>query len=233
MPTERQKQRAERHRRVLSTSDVSGGRFRWDANANRYRDARGRFVAWRDVTAALEAGLDASVRRFELWARMVRNGSMSLAQFELQVAAEVRSIHLVSAAVARGGIPRLTADDLQRIEATVRRELGYLARLTSQVADGSQALDGTWIDRARQYALAGRETLYTERGMWLKGQGYDEERNIRYLGDTCAGCFEAEGAGWVPIGTLAPIGTRDCRRNCRCHIIYRKRATGQVWRAEV
>lgn len=62
-------------------------------------------------------------------------------------------------------------------------------------------------------------------------QVYLFERNVLAPADHChtktdpkgnitLGCVEVDAAGWQPIGTLPPPGTRTCTTHCKCHMIY-------------
>jgi len=55
----------------------------------------------------------------------------------------------------------------------------------------------------------------------MANRGYVEERSVLGIADHCDGCLAEAGKGWRPIGTLLPIGGRDCKARCRCHFEYR------------
>lgn len=48
-----------------------------------------------------------------------------------------------------------------------------------------------------------------------------EERNILGIAEHCASCIRETKRGWVPIGTLIPVGLRDCWFGCKCTVGYR------------
>ena len=205
--------------------------LRWDARTGRYRDRRGRFVPGADVLEVMEAALDRAAQAAAASTQALRDGRLALAVWQRQMQATIKAVHVVNAALAHGGIPRLDGAALARVRGTVRTEYGYLARLAEQVASGQQALDGRLAARARQYVLAGRTTFSTEQGQVLLGLGFDQERNRLNSRDTCPGCSAATARGWVAIGTLPPVGTRTCLRNCRCRLEYRATATGTARQA--
>jgi hypothetical protein len=201
--------------------------IRWDAARSRYRDPRGRFVAWGDVEADLRRGLDAAEGKVREITQALREGRTPLAVWQRQMQAHVRSVHVVQAAIARGGIPRLTADDTARIRATIKRELTFLDARAAKVASGVQRLDGLLTERAKMYVRAGRETWHQERRMALTALGFDEEHNIQGVGDHCTDCPALTDREWVPIGTLPLVGTRSCVRNCNCKVKYRRTSDGE------
>jgi hypothetical protein len=65
--------------------------------------------------------------------------------------------------------------------------------------------------------------------------GYEYERNVlgrtenHCKSGTRPGCVEQTRLGWVPIGTLTPIGGRTCLSSCKCQIVYRRAARTSIF----
>lgn len=197
--------------------------FVWDARAGQYRaSSTGRFVSRASVRAALEAALLAEERSAISLVAQLRTGSISLAAWRSEMTDLIKTVHLYSAAAARGGWAQLTPEDIQRITTIVRREVSYLDATAWRISTHDMPLDGRVATYARQYALAGRETYdAVDRAVALE-TGYTHERNILHPADHCEDCAYAESLGWVPIGTNRPIGQRQCRRHCQCTMEYSK-----------
>lgn len=226
--TEREaRRRAARAEALLAASLF--GPFRWNSGAGRYIAANGRFVPQRVIIAELERGLARSASSMNQASVALREGRISLKAWQRTMMIEIKNAHIVSAALGQGGFNAVTREDLFRIGRRVRREYGYLKGFAADIASGAQRLDGTMLRRAEQYVKAARTTYYGERAIIADGLGYDEERNVLAIADHCIGCRDEAGRGWVPRGTLSEPGTRDCLRNCLCHIEYRRRASGEVW----
>lgn len=208
--------------------------YTWDPGAARYRDARGRFVAWSDVRAALVAAEEDAAANVRALTQQLREGAISLRSWQRGMAEEVRAVHLAEAALAAGGFPRMGPAEYGRVGGQVRSELAFLRRFAADVAAGRQRLDGTLLRRAEQYVLAGRNTYDRARRAEAARLGYDEERNVLHARESChsdpasgrPGCAELTALGWVPVGTLAPIGARRCLRHCRCEIQFRRSSDG-------
>lgn len=198
--------------------------YRWNQTANRYISPSGRFVGRQQVRAALDVAIDNSAKSIKALSQQLRDGNISLADWQLAMAREIKATHLASAALAKGGWAQLSQSDYGRVGQIVRQEYAYLNKLAQDIAAGRQPLDGRFLRRAEQYIQAGRATYHQVEQREMKVRGYDEERNIRHARDSCPGCLDATARGWVAIGTLPPVGGRDCRRNCRCTIEYRKAA---------
>lgn len=102
----------------------------------------------------------------------------------------------------------------------VNRQAGFLARFRDEVANAEQLLDGTAVARAGQYAHAvwGLGANVFRYRMLLLGRTM--ERGVLGIADHCNGCLERSAKGWVPIGTLKPIGATECRALCHCHFEF-------------
>lgn len=202
----------------------------WSVRTGRFRDAAGRFVSFAEVERAMTAAVEAAALDAAASTAALRSGAISLAEWQTTMQAAVKATHLVNAGIAHGGLQRLDADALARVQATIREEFGFLDRLAREIASGKQALDGRLAARSRMYLTAGRMTFATERGEAARALGFDQERNRLSAADHCAGCVAETARGWVPIGALRRIGTRTCLRNCRCYVEYRNSLTGEILR---
>lgn len=198
--------------------------FTWNAAAARYRDARGRFVSTQQVRAALDATLDRYKREAKALAEQLRAGTLSLRAFDQAMRQLVKDTHLVSAASAVGGWQQLLNDPaaLGRAGRAIRTQYRYLDGFVRDVASGEQTLGGSLSIRAAMYVDAGRNTHEKQREVLERTAGFDQERSIRHVSDSCATCISEAARGWVGIGQLVPIGQRICLTNCRCTIERRR-----------
>lgn len=188
--------------------------YRWNPKAGRYRASNGRFVAMDRIHAALEERMEAAAERMGLASGRLAAGSLDVAGWQAAMAHEVRKIHVAAAALGRGGWAQVSSWDTTSVR--IRQELMYLDRFAWQIANGEQPLDGRFAVRASMYAGAGHATLEGERLRQQFEQGAKWQRNILTAIDNCDGCLAATAAGWQPIGTLPPIGSRQCLSACRC-----------------
>lgn len=104
----------------------------------------------------------------------------------------------------------------------VREQYQYLRDFAAQIASGEQPLNGSLPARARQYGQSSRVQFERVRGEGQQRRGYQSERNVLHAGESCASCRAQTARGWVPIGSLVPVGSRTCRGNCKCEIRYRR-----------
>lgn len=134
---------------------------------------------------------------------------------------------LIAGAFAAGGWSRLGVVRGD-IETHLASELGYLDAFADDVAGGRVPRDGRFVRRAMLYGAAGWGFYMLLRGREAARRGYGEERNILDPGaEHCQECVGETDKGWQPLGSLVPIGGRQCRSGCRCRMEYRNGA-GEV-----
>jgi hypothetical protein len=127
----------------------------------------------------------------------------------------------LSVAGARGGWAQLGQAEYGRIGSIVREQYDYLYRFALDIQSGKQQLTGV-ENRALMYVDAGRRSFGKQQLVTERNAGYDEERSIRHSRDSCDGCVGEAARGWQPIGSLIPIGERDCLSRCLCTIERRQ-----------
>ncbi len=134
----------------------------------------------------------------------------------------VKDTHLSSAIAAKGGTSQMDFASYGRVGQIIRTEYDYLRSLANGIADGSIALDGRVLQRAEQYARAGRQTYAQFEQIREVTTGREWVQNIRTDGDSCDGCIEAEALGVVRVdsGLMSFPGERTCRSNCLCRLSY-------------
>lgn len=190
--------------------------YKWSPATGQYVGPGGRFVARSTVRAAIDLALDAEKARALLLSQKLRNGTISLDAWRAEMREMIKTVHLYDAAIARGGFAQMTAADYGRVGQIVRLEYGWLERFAVDLASGRQPLDGRFLRRAQDYAEAGRATYHATETATMRNAGFRYEWNILHPADHCIGCLGETSRGRVPIGALIPIGSRDCRRKCKC-----------------
>lgn len=195
-------------------------RFRWNAAAGRYVDSAGRFVPASAVRNALDFAIRQAEDRIDRLAGQLAVGAIAPHEWERQMREQIKAVHLYSAMAARGGRAQMTAAGFGQVGAEVRQQYAWLARFRQQIEDGLP-LDGQFYQRVGLYVEAGRGTFHRAEGQVAADRGATEEHNILHPADHCDECLAQSGRGWVPIGTLVPIGRRQCQARCRCSLAYR------------
>lgn len=208
--------------RSRQTPDPSG--FVWNEHLRRYQRPDGRMVARAEVRAALDRVAEAAQARIEQLSGQLRAGTITLADWQRQVAEAIRTAHTAAAASAAGGWAQATAADWGTAGARVRQQYEHLARFASDIATGQQPLDGRMTARSAMYGRSARVTFEAVNRRRDAEAGYDEER--RYLGShrPCDDCVAYASLGWQPAGTLPlPTEACACRSNCHCRVARRRR----------
>lgn len=198
--------------------------FIWDEQTGRYRHGRsGRFVSRGQARALYDRYTDGvSAAMADATARLAE-GRLSLADWERTMRRQIRDAHATAYAMARGGWARMTPSDWGRVGAAVREQYRFLSAFAEGIRSGAVPLKRALVPRARMYAEAARRTHFETERVLMAARGYVEERSVLDIADHCDGCLTEAGKGWRPIGTLLPIGARDCLSRCRCRFEYRRR----------
>lgn len=193
------------------------------------------FASWRFVTMdnysvppmTVRSILDRTLSNTKVDARALcdslRMGSIGLADWQVQMGDLIKTVHMASAVLARGGFGRMSPDDWTAVQGRVSEQLSYLDNFASQIGSGKQRLDGTLCRRMQLYMEAGRGTYHDVEVNLMGDRGYDEFRNIRSASESCSQCIAMEDMDWVSINSpdMIPIGSRLCNKNCKCHYEYR------------
>ena len=180
------------------------------------------FTSWRYVTqgnatvppnlarSILDRTLANARRDMRALCDSLRSGGMPLADWQSRMSDTIRSIHMASAVLARGGFGRMSPDDWTRVQERIREQITYLDNFASQIASGQQRLDGTLCRRMQLYLEAGRGTYHDIERNVMEDRGYDEFRNIRSASESWEDCIAMEGLGWITIysSEMIPIGSR-------------------------
>lgn len=195
----------------------------------------GQSVDWDVVRQELDSLIAQSESEAQSVSDMLREGTIGLSDWQMQMMTLVKVSHVAAAVLAVGGFAQMTQATYGAIGQIVRGEYGLLRNFARQIANGKQKLDGTLARRASLYLQQLRPTYYKITRFWLRQKGFDEERSLLTPADHCTsgdgsrgGCVEEQAKGWQPIGDMIQIGGRNCHGNCKCQVQYRKSETGQV-----
>jgi hypothetical protein len=195
-------------------------RYKWNDTAGRYRGPDGRFISFSRVRFVLDDVIDGNERDMVNLAMSLREGRITVTEFQRQMRGYLKDIHVSSGALAKGGWAQLSHADLGRIGVRVKEQYKYLDNFAGELAR-ADVFDGNLVRRTRLYAQSGRITYHRIQREEMRKRGYTEEKNVLAQVEHCKECVAEAKRGWVPIGTLSLIGTRICKSNDRCYIEYR------------
>lgn len=214
--------------------------YRWDQRLNHgrggYRSAAsGRVVAWNTVRESLDRTIANAEANTRSLCADLREGRISLAEWQLRMRDETRSAHVASYVLQRGGWQQMSQADYGRVGRELRDQYKYLNRFAQEIKSGKQRLDGTLQNRALLYIRAGRHTFHKAETKTALLLGFDQERYVLHPADHCRshrkhmGCVERAAASWQPIGLLPDIGECTCHSNDRCTKVFRDSRTRRVF----
>lgn len=193
--------------------------FTFDRASQRYRDLRtGRFLPAREVRDAVDRLADLASRRLGESAARFRAGQITVSQWIAESQQLVKQSQIAAALAAYGGRSNMNAAQWGLVGQQIRVQYAYLRRMADDVLSGRQRLNGRLDARSRQYGQAARVIFEAIRARESGSAGLAWERNVRHASESCAQCRAQSAAGWVPRGTLVPVGSRTCRSSCRCTI---------------
>lgn len=206
----------------LTQTPRSTFHYGYDPRSRRYRNnATGRYVSPTEVRGAVDTVIDAETVKIRELATSLVEGKLSLADWQMQMAANLKTLHVAVGLAANGGLKNTSAADLGWLASQVKAQYAYLRTMTQEIRTGKQALDGTLVARSALYTQAARGTYEQMVQRLARNGGMKEERRLLGIADHCQGCLEQAQLGWQSIGTLLPIGGTECRSNCRCSFSFR------------
>lgn len=198
--------------------------FSWDKKTQRYRQRNadgslGSFVSRRQILQLTERNLDSFKPELRSLAQDLFDDKISLAAWELKTAAKLKTGHIQSWALGRGGIDRLTPRDYGLIGSRLREQYIYLRNFAQAIRRGelTQAQILARLDLYTEAFYPTQQAAETE-GHRLNGDLY--YFNALAAGENCPGCITETNKGWQEIGKGVPIGSRNCLIRCRCHWEY-------------
>jgi len=194
--------------------------FTWSAASGTYLDDAGNPVSDEQLRASLDSVIETQSNTMQRITETMIVGALLLASWQRQAMHLSKTAHVQAAALALGGLAQLSDEQRTWVEGVIATQFAYLAAFGEQLADGRQSLTGA-VARARMYVEAARSTHREAVGRFMKSRDYEFERNQLGTADHCSGCLTETARGWVPIGTLSSIGSRNCLSRCRCWLVYR------------
>lgn len=204
------------------TLSVATPEYSYSPLTRRYRDiSTGKFVKATEVRAAVDQvilGAKASIQDLAL---SLQAGKLTLAEWQVQTAQALKTLHVASAVAANGGFANMSQADYGFTGNLIKQQYQFLQQFANDIASGKQKLDGTLLNRVNLYVEAARGTFEDMARRVAKIGGLTEERRILGPADHCSDCTTDANKSWQPIGTLPRIGDSICLSNCHCTFDFR------------
>lgn len=195
----------------------------YDTTLGRYRNATtGRFLSEADALRLTRRTIAQADQQLQELMQQLDQQVITLPQWQRQVAALIKRLHLAQYILGRGGIRQTTPADFLEVARILKAEYRYLDGFARDLAAGRLSLAQASA-RARLYLAKTRLSYWSgQRRAQDQGPMPTEMRRLLAPVDHCRECVLYAQAGWVPLGAL-PLPTVDCtcRSNCRCTVQYR------------
>lgn len=197
--------------------------FVWEQRVRLFRDTNtGQFVAHRTIRKGVDQVVDVASRDMVMLSQRLREGTISLQDWERDMRRVVKLNELAQTMAAHGGRNAMRLDDYLAAARNIKAQYRYLQKFTEEIASGQQPLNGRFIARAALYGQHARTTYENTR---LHDAGESDTpmlvRNVLHAREHCAGCVAATALGFVPLAQMPLLGSRDCLANDRCTLAYR------------
>lgn len=207
---------------------MASPRYQWVRSLSRYRDVTtGRLVSTAEVRRVIDRTLRTLQGQTRTLTDDVRAGRVSRSEFALRMRENVKDVHLLSAASARGGWHQMTPQAFGQVGQILREQYGFLDKFTAQVESGEIALDGSFTRRALMYVERGRNTHSRAERQVQTAAGKNQRKNVlNDAAEHCAGpgsCEAETDKGWQDADSpdTVEIGDRICIAGCQCHWEWR------------
>lgn len=166
-------------------------------------------------------------------AERLKAKEIGLDDFARQMRTLIRRAHLAATVAGAGGIGNISAEHVEQTTREIARQFQYLDGFIADIRrdqESGKAITGKTINRAGLYAQAARHTQREAERLLVANEMGSDAQERRVLGpseSSCGGCAAQASEGWVPIGTLDPIGSQECGPNCKCSFVYRTNDAAQ------
>lgn len=156
-------------------------------------------------------------------AKQLIDGDITLDIWQAEMRKYIQTINRQAALVAVGGVGNMTQSTWGYLGYLIKQQYQFLDGFAEAIRANPQAwLNGRLLTRMNLYSKAEWSTFEQMIRFLKKQEGWTEERAILGVADHCSGCLERARQVWQPIGTLAPIGSKECSTNCHCTFKYRR-----------
>lgn len=188
--------------------------YHFDNRANRWRDiTTGRFVSQAQVDNEMRVHQEATIPNLQNLTRELYAGNMTVEQWQITTATELRNARLSQAMLAVGGRANMTSANNGRVGAQLRRDYGYLNNFAQEVANG-QVSEAQALARIAQYGRATQSSYWNE---WARQQ--PAINWVLHPAEHCGDCIELAANSPYTANTLPTLpgaGATQCRSNCQC-----------------
>lgn len=163
-------------------------------------------------------------------AKSLIDGKITPIEWQMEMRDYVRVLYREAVITAYGGAENVTQAAWGYEGSLVKKQYQFLDGFMQDILDNPNAwMNGRLLARMNLYKKAEWSILEEMIRFQKRQDGWTEEKRELGEADHCEGCLQQAGLGWRPIGTLDPIGSKECTTNCHCVFWYRKPAANGTY----
>lgn len=196
----------------------------YDRKLGRFRDAEtGQFVPASRIELEINREIGRVGNRLQSLTRALAEGRITIDEWQRQFAAILKESHLQMAAFGAGGRDQLDAQHYGYIGFQLKKEYDALAAFAVALMAGAITLRQA-LKRSQMYAESIRISFNRANHTTHRRDGFEGARSLS-VAQHCLQCPGYDTMGeFLPADQIVPIGEQcDCRRMCKCYIVWRKR----------
>jgi hypothetical protein len=198
---------------------VPDPKFQWSKKQGRYQYKNGKPVKEEILGKWLHEAVENNQKKIGQLTQDLIDKKINVAEWATSMKDEIRAGHRMAAHLAH--CPNLSRSQVGRLGAAVRAQYGYLDNFANQIENEEVDLASALILRAQMYPEAIWATWQNEIAVGQKDRGYSLYKSVLGAARHCDSCLKESDRGWVKIGELIPIGSRECLSRCRCHFEFK------------
>jgi hypothetical protein len=193
----------------------------YDPRASQYRDETGQFVSRARVMQEVEREILQVQVRSQAHTRLLIEGKIHLAEWQLRMAETIKDSHIRMGALASGGTEQLTQKHYGAIGYQLKRQYEYLDGFARDLYAGKLTPKQA-LRRSALYAESVKATFSRSEQITRVDEGLNVgKRLLDSQANHCDECLEYQRTSWARIEEIVPIGTNcSCQNRCRCRIVW-------------
>jgi hypothetical protein len=146
----------------MTTPTILTSAYNFDNRAQRWRDsATGKFLSNDSVFEEMFRHSDATHSTLEALTRSLYSGDISLSQWQIAVASELKDAHLAQSMFAVGGRANMGFAEFGRVGQTLREQYGFLSQFADDIASGKVSLQQA-LNRIGMYGDGATQSYWAE-----------------------------------------------------------------------
>lgn len=192
-------------------------KYTYDSRVGQYRGAGGRFVSPARIAVVVAETVDRLGDTLSGFADALVQDRLSVANFQLSVASELKSAHIQLTLLANGGGKLDKA-----VEIGLSEQFDRLDKFGQAISLGELSVPQI-KQRARQYANSAKVVFYQIEALSKARSGIKTgKRMLDSQAAHCWDCLRYAALGYVSLADLITPGIScQCNSACKCSVVYR------------